>query len=491
MLTYSSFNFLNHLINTDSKNPAIISSGVKISYSLLVKSVNVWSDYLSDKGVCKGMHVALLSDNSVNFIILTLAVWKLRAVLVPLNVRLNENEINELIQHSGSQILFLEDIFRNKFRKTHGDCRIEIIPSLIPGKNNLNALELGLAEEETAVILYTSGTTGQAKGVMLSFKNLTASALAANSILQQTSSDRWLASLPFYHVGGFSIFIRAFLFGASVIIPDSLKQEEIVSSLHKYNPTLVSFVSTTLRRMLNEQIKVNNGLRFVLLGGGPIEDTLCSHALEMGWNIIKVYGSTESAALVTAINLKLQKDTLSSAGKPLGNNKISIIDKNGMELTAYQQGEIVISGDSLARQYWHNEEETAKKMKDEKYFTGDIGYLDDDGNLFIEARRNDLIISGGENINPLEVEKALLLIEGIREVAVFPLKDEQWGQTVAAAIVQKENSQLDASAIITILRKKIAAFKLPHKIFFLEELPKTSLGKIKKEVLKNMYENLS
>ncbi len=340
-------------------------------------------------------------------------------------------------------------------------------------------------------MMFTSGSSGKSKAVMLSYENLIQSALIGDQILNQNKNDKWLASLPFYHIGGFSIIVRAFLSDASLIIPDSLNIEDISRAIEKHKPTLASFVSVQLQRLIDNNIRPNNELKNVLIGGGFTSRELSLAAIKKGWKITRVYGSTEVSSFVTAITVEDIQSKPGSSGKALYPNEILIVNESKMNVPANTRGEIIVNSPAVAKGYYKNQEETSQKIINGFYYTGDIGYLDNDGYLFVEARREDLIISGGENIVPKEVESAILNNSVVEDVFVFGLNNSEWGQEVAAAIVLKKNRKISSNELKLFLKKKLAGYKIPKKIFFISEIPRTSLGKVQKEkLLKVIHDKL-
>ena len=340
--------------------------------------------------------------------------------------------------------------------------------------------------DSTAVIIFTSGSTGKPKGVQLTFNNLIQSALTGNQLFNYKKNDRWLASLPFYHVGGFSIITRAIFNGNTLLLPENLNIESVQNVIQKKHPTLTSFVSTQLKRLLENDIKPNPELRHILLGGGFLDTDLVTSAINKGWNVSKSYGSTETASFVTALTATEFVIKKESAGKALTPNEILIVDENRNLLEPKTLGEVAVKGKSVAKGYINNRDETGQKFKGDTYYTGDYGYLDDDGYLFIEARRNDLIVSGGENINPYEVETELLRHPYILEASVLGLEDKEWGFITAAAVVTRENKIIQLEELKLFLKDKLAGFKIPKKLFIVEKFPKTEMGKIQKEKLKEI-----
>jgi O-succinylbenzoic acid--CoA ligase len=223
-------------------------------------------------------------------------------------------------------------------------------------------------------------------------------------------------------------------------------------------------------------MKASKSVRITLVGGGFVDDELMFEAEKLGWKPYRVYGSSETASMVTAISANEILSKPQSVGKPLNNVKIKISDDS----------EILIKSNSLFTKYLGDEKETSSKLINAFYHSGDLGFVDDDGYLFIEARRNDLIVTGGENVNPIEVEKAILHIVGIRDVCVFAKQDKTWGQIVACAIV-KEDNFINEKMIKEILKQQLAGYKIPKQFFFTDILPRTSLGKLEREKIKKMF----
>ncbi|MCU7494675.1 MAG: o-succinylbenzoate--CoA ligase [Ignavibacteria bacterium] len=479
------FIFFNKKIEIDENRPAIVGKGGIISYAELVRRAGGYSALLKAMGLKKGSHAAILSGNNPEFIILLLALWNIGAVPVPLNLRLLDLDLERLIRHSKAEFVFVHEELKDRLKSEIKKIIFPFTQDELTNKASFIQCEESGNPDELALILYTSGTTGNPKGVMHSFSTLFYSATASDVLLRQTNMDSWLASLPFYHIGGFSIPVRALLFGACVAIPDSLKSEDIALAIETFRPTLTSFVTTTLRRLLEMGVKPNKELRFMLLGGGPVDDALAEDALRENWKAVKVYGSTETATLVTALEVGKNTRKLSSVGKALPGNRIIIVDEYGHEVPKGKSGEIAIQGPSLMKGYWENPEETSKSLKEGFYYTGDLGHLDSEGYLYVEARRTDLIISGGENVNPLEVEAAILRYGKVKDACVFALEDRQWGQRVAAALVKDGDFQPEE--LDSFLRGHLAAYKVPRRIFFLDELPRTSLGKLRRDYIREMF----
>lgn len=478
---------LEKIIERRNNNPekiVLLQNEKQINSKDFISDIINTASYLEKIGIKAGDFIAILSSNTLEFIINIFALWVLNAVPVLLNPKLTKDEIKESIKFAGCKFL----IGRSEDRKICIE-NIRFISSFTQNYYEEKAYNFTTNLNDTAVIIFTSGSAGKAKGVVLTFHNLVQSALTGNRILNQNENDRWIASLPFYHVGGFSIIIRAFLFGTSLIIPPSLKNDDLIFSFDNYKPTLASLVSTQLLRILNSDFSPPDSLKYVLLGGGFTDTEIISSALSRGWKIIKVYGSTETSSFVTAVDCS-SSFKIFSAGKALYPNEVFIINENGDKLAAKNLGEIVVKSPAVMKEYLFNTEETEKILKKGLYFSGDIGYLDDDGYLYVETRRNDLIISGGENINPQEVESVILKYPGIEEACVVGIEDKEWGHAVAAALIFKKNAIINIDNLRVFLKEKLPGFKIPKMYYTFDEFPKTSLGKIQKEKVKENIINI-
>jgi O-succinylbenzoic acid--CoA ligase len=481
MKNLSPDNFL--LLKQNSNAKAIITSSINYTFAELRERVYHRASNLKAQNISSGNCVGIIRRNDLDFVFDILALWQLSAVPVPINTKLNTTDVEEQLTLANCDTLIVQKEFS------------ELVKNKKRNLISSNAVEAELHTEyrteinltDPAVIIFTSGSTNKSKGIILSFSSLYNSALNSNQLLRYTHSDRWLASLPYYHIGGFSTITRSLVYGIPLIIPDSLSSEHLLASMHKYQPTFISLVSAQLKKIVDESISQNPELKNCLIGGGFSDIKLIKAAYELGWPVNLVYGSTETSSFVTA----LLKDELmikpNSVGRAVPTNKIKIVDDDENELKPFEVGEVAVQSNALMKGYL-NPEETSLAVKEGFYHTGDIGFLDEDGYLFLEGRKNYLISSGGENVNPIEIENALLSHPEISEAAVFPLKDEKWGESIAAAVVLKKDApDLSYENIKLFLQENLAAFKMPKKIFFEEQLPKTELGKVQKEKLMNRY----
>ena len=281
--------------------------------------------------------------------------------------------------------------------------------------------------------------------------------------------------------------MRAILAGSSIILPESNELETLKNNLEVVRPTLVSLVPTQIKRICETGIRPNIELRAALIGGGFSDEMILMQAVNLGWNIYKVYGSTETSAFVTVLTPDDIFQKPKSIGKPLKNVEIKIFDEQRNILQANEVGEIGIKAPSIFSSYLNNKTDSDVVFYNQFYLTGDFGFFDTEGYLYIENRRTDMIVSGGENISSIEIEQAILQFSNIDEVCVFGLSDGEWGEIVAVVVSSKDKSEIDFSELRIFLKEKLSSFKLPKKYFQLAELPKSAIGKIKRSEVKKMF----
>jgi len=463
------------------KNVAIIDDTRSILFSELSEIVCKTAQYYFENGILPKSNVAIIGNNSIEYVITIYALWKLAAIPVPINTRLKESEINSIFKSSQCSNIIVDKLFAN--------C-LPNFPSIeMAYKNDGVAYKINnnTNDNDTAVIIHTSGSSDVPKGVVTTNDNLYQSFLVLSQTFNFSNDDVFLASLPFYHIGGFSIISRALLSGGVLVIPKSLKQNDIVHSMKVHNASVVSLVPTMLKRFMDAEIKPNKNLRCLFLGGGASSNDLIYSALNNNWAIVKVYGSSETTAMVTACWGAELKKTPNSAGKPFSGITIKILNNFFNEVESGSVGEIAVKSKTIAKGYLNLTELWNKKKHNEFYLTGDYGYLDKDGKLFVVARRTDLIVSGGENIDPREIESILNTHPKIIETFVFPIEDCEWGEIPVAIIVPTKAKCLSNENVIDFLKPKIASYKLPRKIIFTNKIPRTELGKINISEVKELF----
>src|SRR5438067_1537754 len=309
-------------------------------------------------------------------------------------------------------------------------------------------------------VIYTSGTTGRPKGARLTYGNHWWSATGSALNLGLRADDRWLACLPLFHVGGLAILLRSAIYGIAAVVHESFDERAVNRAVDEERVTIVSVVAAMLQRMLDArgQEPYPPWLRCVLLGGGPAPRPLLERCAARGVPVVQTYGLTESASQVATLAPEDALRKLGSAGKPLFPTELRV------DAPAGEVGEIVVRGPTVTPGYVNRPDATARPIRDGWLHTGDLGRLDDEGYLYVVDRRDDLIISGGENVYPAEVEAALLAHPAVAEAGVFGIADAEWGRSVAAAVSLHPGIVVNADELLAFVRQRLASYKVPRHI---------------------------
>jgi o-succinylbenzoate---CoA ligase len=478
------------------ERPAVISSVGTQTFKELDDSVEVMTEGLLAQGVKRGELIALLAANSALWGSAVHAVARAGCVLVPLNLRLAEAEMAWQLQDCGAAGLLVDGANAERGRALAQRASLSPGPGSETCELNVIALEeLGAfapndpGSERTSVrfdlaatqsVLYTSGTTGRPKGAMLTFGNHFWSATASALNLGLMPDDRWLACLPLFHAGGLAILWRSVINGIPVIIHESFDPVRVNRAIDDDGVTIVSVVANMLRRMLEERgaRPYPASLRCVLLGGGPASELLLRQCTELGVPVISTYGLTETASQVATLDPRDALRKIGSAGKPLFGMEVRIVSDSGEECSPGAVGEIVVRGPTVTPGYLNRPEATAAALRDGWLYTGDIGYLDDEGYLYVLDRRDDLIVSGGENVYPAEVESVLESHPDVAEAGVYGRPDERWGQVVMAVVVVREGTSISPEELIAHCWGRLAGYKTPIQVQFVSALPRNAAGKL-------------
>ena len=460
-----------------------ILSERNISYFQFFLECKSAAEYLLNNNIKEKDHVGILSEHKYDFFTSVNALWMIGAVPIPLNSRSTSDELQYQVDQAHIKFLIIDETYEvlsSAVKNIHKIPfnNITVNESLISADIYSLKHESKFNSEGPALILFTSGSSGKPKAVLHTFKSLSESVISTDSFSELSPSDIWLASLPFYHIGGFMILVRSLLTGSKVAFPASLKYEELKNSIDQFNPTYISLVPTILNRLLTENVAPNLNLKLVYLGGGPSGSELSLEAAKKNWKIAKVYGSTETCSMSTALLPSYLNNNADSAGKPIGNNKIKIVDEKGNSLGINQIGEIAVLSKALFKEYYNEPFKTNEMLKEGWYYTGDFGWIEEQGFLYPVSRREDLIITGGENVASAEVETAIMSHPLIEDAYVFGIEDTSWGQTVVAVIKPISNSIILKDEIKQYLKDKIAGYKIPKEYYFVENIPKNDLGKV-------------
>ena len=434
--------------------------------------------------------VAVLTQSSLEFSLLLHAIPRLGMSILPLNLRLKYEELLFQLREVNVRNLIVDEEHYEIGKKLADDFDINLISSELILQNNEYELSgsKNMNAEDVHSIIYTSGTTGKPKAVMLTNENYYWSAVGSGENLGVNPDDRWLLCMPYYHIGGLSILMRSAIYGTCAVIHDGFDQEKVNLYLRQSSITLLSVVPTMLKRMVESDAhKFPDTIRAVLVGGGPVSKTLLEEAQIRGLPVLQTYGLTEATSQISTLSPKDAIEKIGSAGKILSINILRIEKK----INEDDVGEILVKGPTVTTGYFGHHEATQKIINDGWLHTGDIGHLDDDGYLFISDRRDDLIISGGENIYPAEIENVLVNFEGVFEVAVVGFSDNEWGEKVVAVLVLDEKKmEIDIIKLKYYLDENLANYKHPRQIFITnKELPRTVSGKLQRYIVRLKFEN--
>jgi O-succinylbenzoic acid--CoA ligase len=520
--------------------PALLFGDTTLSFAELDRATSAMAGWLRTHGVQPGERVAVLLANSIEFVLLIHAMPRCAAILVPLNTRLTAEELAfqlddvrpRLLLYDAANAVLAQLLLQNSgFRiQDSEDAGLTLRP-VLPWKPHSAAehSESSLLNPEfsqpidltaTHCIIFTSGTTGRPKGALLSYGNhwwsATASALnlglgvasgfriqdsgfriqdsevrSQKSEVTDAAGDCWLALLPLFHIGGMAIVLRGAIYGIPVVLHERFDAAAANAAIDA-GATIVSVVATTLQRMLDDRgaRPYPAHFRSALLGGGPAPRPLLEACVARDVPVVQTYGMTETASQAVTLSPTDALRKLGSAGQPLLPLELRIADASG-PLPAGEVGEIQLRGPMVCQGYWARPEATAAAIQDGWLHSGDMGYLDEEGYLFVVDRRDDLIIAGGENIYPAEVEAVLLAHPLIAEAAVVGMPDAQWGALPVAYVVLRDGGRLNSEqeeALRLWCRERLAGYKVPRRILVRDELPRTASGKIRRNVLREERE---
>lgn len=446
-------NSLGHLIRKDlytSRDPALLCGDETVSYSQLFNAVAACAQRLREDGIKPGDRVGIAGRNSPDYIIVLLGLWAVKAVACPLSIRLPEEALGRQLRQINARYLIASDdgLFNSQ--------KINVKKLRMPGLTLTSAAaplaDLRCAAGLDATILFTSGSGGDPKAVLHTLENHVYSAGGANEHIPVGPGDRWLLSLPLYHVGGLGIVFRVLLGRGAVAVPEP--RENIAQAIERHHVTHVSLVPTQLFRLLGEKDRIPKlkSLKAVLLGGSFIPDSLLRESLKMGLPVYASYGLTEMASQAATSRRLTTADCVLSAGI-LNYRQVRISD----------EGEILVKGETLFKGYVDGGKTHLPVDREGWFATGDLGCLAGDGGLIVTGRRDNMFISGGENIHPEEIEKCLCRLNGIEAAVVVPVEDDEFGCRPVAFV--KTNDALSPDKILTFLQSRLPKFKIPKRFY--------------------------
>ncbi len=495
-------NWLTRCAENMPARTAIQFGQIHWSFAELARQSDRLARQLTEAGVAEQSRVALLAPNGLAYVALIHALTRLGAILIPLNTRLTQEELRWQLTDGHATALVATDTLLVRASEivsslpslpllilqtiSSTPTQNEVILSTKEGKTYTEAVialrtEIDLAA--TQVIMYTSGTTGQPKGVLITYGMQWWSAIGSVLNLGNQANDCWLACLPLFHIGGLSILMRSIIYGIQVVLHEKFDEHAINTSITQDGVTIISVVAVMLQRMLTAlaengpEIRYPAQLRCVLLGGGPAPRPLLEKCASLDIPVAQTYGLTESCSQAVTLTPADALRKLGSAGRPLLPVQVQIMHDD-RPVPPGEAGSIYLKGPSITPGYADRPEITRAAFFSGWFSTGDIGYLDNEGYLYVLDRRSDLIISGGENVYPAEIESALLSHPDVAEAGVCGQEDPQWGQIPIAFVRLHPGRKISQVDLQEHVKVHLARYKRPRAIFFVAELPRNSAGKL-------------
>ena len=511
--------FLNIANSICPERNCIVFEGKRWTYAETNERINKLAHALARLGVEKDDRIGMLQVNCNEYIETYYATTKLRAIFVPLNFRAKNEELRHMIDHAEAKILFVGSRYWEMI-----EAMLPQLPTVkqcvsIDGNHGKGLYYEDLIDsapsdeffrdiddEDITILLYTAGTTGTPKGVPLRHTAFVSYVLDNVDPASPDIDERNLLTVPLYHVAGIQAMLAAVYGGRTLVVMRQFDVKEWLETVQRERVTRAMLVPTMLKRVIDGKDFTKydlSTLRVVTYGAAPMPFEVITRAIEvMPWvSFINAFGQTETASTIAALGPedhvigddeeergKKLKRLAASIGRPLPDVKVRIVDKEGKTLPAGEVGEIVAKGPRIATSYWRDAQRTSQTITSDGWLrTGDMGWIDEEGYIYLSGRADDMIIRGGENISPEEVEDVLHAHPKIEEVAVIGVPSPEWGEEPRAVAVLKKGEQATAEEIIEFSRTKLAGFKRPRSVVFVDSLPRNQMGKILKKELREKH----
>ncbi len=488
---------------------AIVFEDTRLSYTALDERVNRLASGLIALDLKPGSRIAVLAENTHKYIEVYLAAGKAGLVVTPINFRLSDSEITHIINDSEACAFFVGEGYEARARALavdltsvthwiafdgdtegylHYDAFLRGSPTCDPGAD--------VAEEDLAILMYTGGTTGLPKGVMLTHRNLLVSARGCAAGIGFRDDDVECYVLPLFHIAMWAS-LCTLMAGATLVIVRRADLEFILATIEKERCTHVNLVPTIVGWMLSlpnlDDFDLSS-LRLITYAGSPMAPEILRTAIgRFGSMFAQGYGMTEAAPAVSFLSEDdhvldgPRSHLLASAGRAVPGVEVQVLGEDDEPLAPGQVGEIAVRGDNVMRGYWKQPELTAEALRGGWLHTGDMGALDEDGYIFLMDRKADMIVTGGENVYPKETEDALYEHPAVQECAVVSTPDPRWGEKVLAVVALKAGASADPEELIRHCKERLAGYKCPKAVEIWDELPKTPIGKILRRNIKRRF----
>lgn len=507
------FDFFDYYAREFGDVEYVIYGKQSLTYHQAWLAINQLANTFISSGLEIGDRVAILSKNSIEYLILYFAAAKAGVVPVPLNFRLSPKEWVYIINDSQTKLLLTSAAYVEAIDSIRGELNTvsRFIAIDAPEKDSWQDYRnwissqpttpptLVINDEQDVYQMYTSGTTGHPKGAVLSHHAVTSNLFQMHSFMEGQRGERFLVVAPLYHAAAvLGSFICTYQCG-TIYLQEDFNPIEVVRALSNENITRAGLVPAMIQACLtyvpNIADKDFSALKTIVYGASPISESTLRKAMEIfKCDFIQIYGMTETTVALTTLLAKPHKMALDgnpglllAAGRPVPNTQIRIVDSEDNDLPLGATGEIIARGPQLMKGYWNKPEANAETLRGGWMHTGDAGYIDPDGFLYVQDRVKDMIVSGGENVYPRAVEDVLYQYPSIIDAAVIGVPDEKWGETVKAIVVLRKGETAKAEDIINFCRERLGGFECPTSVDFVETLPRNPSGKVLKRELREPY----
>lgn len=490
-------NLLDDNVEKYGEYPFIYFEGKVYKNTEILELAQQYAIVLASHGIRKGDKVAVCMPNCPEAIASYHGILQTGATIVPIMHLLHQHEMNYIFEHSESKAVITSSEVLPKVLEAVKELNVK--PGIVDVDSLKQQSKVSLekkvqveAPEDLAVILYTSGTTGLPKGVMLTHRNIISN-LNQSMMTKNDARFTTLSVLPLSHTAGFCASLRHIRCGHSTVLLKKFDLKTLLEAVETYKVKTMPAVPAMMHTMIHSEIADHynlSSLEYVTTGTAPTPVSLMK-AFSKKFNvyIFQNYGLSEATSGVSTSRTN-RPIKLGSAGLPLPGNEIKVVDDQGNEVPAGEAGELIVRGDNVFIGYYKNEEETKKVLKNGWLHTGDLAKVDEDGYLYIVGRIKDVIIRGGLNIYPTDIENVLIKHSAVREAAVIGIPSPRMGEEVVACIVIKEGTKVTEEEMIAYCREHLAIYKTPRRAVFVDELPRNGVGKVLKRQLAEMYKNI-
>jgi acyl-CoA synthetase (AMP-forming)/AMP-acid ligase II len=496
---------------------AIVFDDMRLTFGEIAGRVNRLANGLAELGVGAGDRVAVMQVNCNEHVESYFATAKLDAILVPINFRARSEELTFMLNDSGVKAIILGQRYQDMLRSIKPELTTleHQITLEAPGEGFVfyDDLLANASDEErfptadgddVTIIMFTAGTTGTPKGVMLSHNSFTSYILANVEPVDMDTAEKNILTVPLHHIAGVQAVMAAVYGGRTLVLQRQFDEEGWMKLVQEEKVNRAMMVPTMLKRLMDRPAFKDydlSSLQVITYGAAPMPLEVIKKAIVEFPNtrFINAFGQTETASTITMLppdahdihegdpDYEQKMKRLGSIGKPLPDVEVRIVNEEGNDVSLGENGEIVARGDRLMKGYWNREEATKETLRGGWLYTGDLGYWDDEGFIFLSGRAKDFLKRGGEMIAPEEVEQIIMSHPSVDEAAIIGIPDIEWGERVRAIVVRKPGAELTAEEVIEHCRPRMAGFKRPEDVVFIDELPRNPMGKVLKRVLREDY----